>query len=54
MFKGALDTEDEEEYVIPPKGADPLFGCMVGTLTLLPEVDYTAPADPEWGKVYDG
>ncbi|WP_292587557.1 helix-turn-helix transcriptional regulator [Mesorhizobium sp.] len=47
------DTDVPENYVVPPAGADPLFGCMSGTLKLLPEVDYTAPADPDWGKVYD-
>jgi len=31
----------------------PIFGCMKGTLTLLPEVDLTEPADTEWGKVYE-
>ncbi|MFN3548069.1 MAG: hypothetical protein ACK4U0_11325 [Mesorhizobium sp.] len=35
-------------------GQDPLFGCMRGTLKILPGVDYTKPADPDWGKVYDG
>ena len=30
-----------------------IFGCMKGTLTLLPGVDLTEPADPEWGKVYE-
>ena len=53
-FKDATDMNgNNEEYIVPPRGADPLFGCMAGTLTLLPDVDYTAPADPEWGKVYD-
>lgn len=31
-----------------------IFGCMKGTLTILPGVDLTAPADPDWGKVYEG
>lgn len=31
----------------------PAFGCMRGTLTILPGVDLTEPADPDWGKVYD-
>ncbi|MER8374839.1 helix-turn-helix transcriptional regulator [Mesorhizobium sp. M1406] len=53
-FENALDVNDTAgEYIVPPRGADPLFGCMAGTLTLLPDVDYTAPADPDWGKVYD-
>lgn len=34
------------------EGPHPIFGCMKGTLTILPGVDLTAPADPEWGKVY--
>lgn len=46
-------TRHDKDYIVPPKGADPLFGCMTGSLTLLPEIDYTAPADPDWGKVYD-
>ncbi|BCM21570.1 hypothetical protein [Mesorhizobium sp. J8] len=53
-FKNAPNMSGKsEEYIVPPRGADPLFGCMAGTLTLLPDVDYTAPADPDWGKVYD-
>jgi hypothetical protein len=35
------------------KKRHPVFGCMKGTLTLLPGVDLTEPADPDWGKVYD-
>lgn len=31
----------------------PAWGCMKGTLTIMPGVDLTAPADPDWGKVYD-
>jgi transcriptional regulator with XRE-family HTH domain len=58
LMEGQVDFKDDmsgnkEEYIVPPRGADPLFGCMAGTLTLLPDVDYTEPADPEWGKVYD-
>ncbi len=58
FIEGQVDFKDAtkmsgEEYIVPPRGADPLFGCMAGTLTLLPDVDYTAPADPDWGKVYD-
>lgn len=32
----------------------PIFGCMKGTLTIIPDVDLTEPADPDWGKVYEG
>ncbi|MGX8012118.1 helix-turn-helix domain-containing protein [Mesorhizobium sp. ORM8.1] len=53
-FKNAsVMSGNSEDYIVPPRDADPLFGCMAGTLTLLPDVDYTAPADPDWGKVYD-
>ena len=31
----------------------PAWGCMKGTLTIMPGVDLTAPADPDWSKVYD-
>lgn len=58
FMEGQVDFKDDmsgnkKEYIVAPRGADPLFGCMAGTLTLLPDVDYTAPADPDWGKVYD-
>ena len=32
--------------------SDPIFGCMKGTMTIPADLDLTAPADPEWGKVY--
>lgn len=32
---------------------DPIFGCMKGTMTIPADLDLTAPADPEWGKVYE-
>jgi hypothetical protein len=31
----------------------PAFGVWKGKVTLLPDYDYTQPADPDWGKVYD-
>jgi hypothetical protein len=31
----------------------PIFGCMKGTLTIIPDVDLTEPGDPDWGKVYE-
>ena len=45
--------ESEADLGFRPTGRDPLFGCMRGSLKLLPDVDYTRPADPEWAKVYD-
>lgn len=31
----------------------PAWGAMKGTLTIMPGVDLTAPADPDWASVYD-
>lgn len=31
----------------------PIIGCMKGTMIIPPDLDLTAPADPDWGKVYD-
>ena len=31
----------------------PAFGALKGMITLLPDVDYSEPADPDWGRVYD-
>lgn len=31
----------------------PVFGMWKGIVTLDPDYDYTQPADPDWGKVYD-
>jgi hypothetical protein len=49
MFPG----ETPEDMERKPTGRDPLFGCMRGTLKLLPDVDYTKPADPNWGRIHD-
>ena len=37
----------------PPQQRHPLFGSMKGTSIVMPGVDLTQPADPDWGKVYD-
>ena len=34
-------------------GHSPLFGSMKGTTIVLPGVDLTKPADPDWEKVYE-
>ena len=31
----------------------PAFGALRGMVTIMPGTDLTAPADPDWGKVYD-
>jgi hypothetical protein len=31
----------------------PIFGCMKGTMTIPADLDLTAPADPDWGNVYE-
>jgi hypothetical protein len=31
----------------------PAFGAWRGLVTLDPNYDYTQPADPDWGKVYE-
>ena len=31
----------------------PIFGCMKGTVTIPDDLDLTAPADPDWGRVYE-
>jgi transcriptional regulator with XRE-family HTH domain len=42
---------------LKPASPDSLFdrvrNKMAGTVTIPPGVDVTAPADPEWGRVYD-
>jgi hypothetical protein len=36
-----------------PSGRHPLFGALKGLARIPAGVDLTAPADPEWGKVYE-
>ena len=31
----------------------PLYGALKGLITIMPGTDLTAPADPDWGQVYD-
>lgn len=35
------------------KKRHPAFGVWKGLVTLDPNYDYTQPADPDWGKVYE-
>ena len=41
---------DKKELSKPKR--DP-WGCMAGTVTIMPGVDLTEPADPEWGGLYE-
>lgn len=51
-FPTATDIDAKRE--IPEKPArHPAFSALKGMITLLPDVDYTEPADPDWGSVYD-
>lgn len=50
-FTAAVLPKEGESGEAPKRIS--IFGCMKGTLTLLPEVDLTEPADPDWAKVYE-
>jgi hypothetical protein len=43
-----LRREDPGEFV---RGEPPMFGCMKGTVTVMPGVDLTEPADPDWAEL---
>jgi hypothetical protein len=47
---------EPEQSVIPGReGAEhPIFGAMRGTVQIMPGVDLTEPADPEWGRIAYG
>ena len=54
MPEGSTSAHLEaEKRPSEPPTRHPLFGVWKGLVTLVPDYDYTAPADPEWGKVYD-
>jgi hypothetical protein len=55
MKQAKFETKGSTEASKPTDGATrhPLFGIWKGTVTLLPDYDYTLPADPDWGKVYE-
>jgi len=50
--KGFGESTQAQVGGAPPR--HPIFGCMKGTLTIIPDVDLTEPADPDWGIVYEG
>jgi hypothetical protein len=51
LTKPALKAADLGDREAP--GHHPAYGALKGMITLLPNVDYTEPADPDWGKVYE-
>lgn len=52
--KVVFTREQEAEPKKPVrKGPHPAFGALKGTTIVMPGVDLTEPADPEWAKVYD-
>ena len=62
--KGGFEEMTQSEFVqkqspaaAKSKGLEgkrhPAWGIWKGRVTVLPDVDYTQPADPEWGKVYE-
>jgi hypothetical protein len=46
-------STDEGAETMKAKRRHPIFGCMADTLFVAPGVDLTAPADADWGKVYE-
>lgn len=58
MFTEAdIIYKDGKRWMEAPDGRllelHPMFGCMKGTMTIPDDLDLTAPADPDWGKVYE-
>lgn len=47
----AAKRQTEEVPKTPAR--HPAFGVWKGLVTLDPDYDYTQPADPDWGKVYE-
>jgi transcriptional regulator with XRE-family HTH domain len=47
---GVMTSKDDEAGI---SFYERVRGCMKGTVTIMPGTDLTAPADPEWAKVYD-
>ncbi|MDH0613896.1 MULTISPECIES: helix-turn-helix transcriptional regulator [unclassified Agrobacterium] len=46
-------SETSRQATSSPSG-HPIFGCMKGTITVMPDVDLTEPMDFEWGeKLYN-
>jgi transcriptional regulator with XRE-family HTH domain len=45
--------QDDVDVAAPGNFLDRIRGRMKGTVTIAPGIDLTAPADPEWARVYD-
>jgi hypothetical protein len=58
--EGAMALEGAQKSYLPPesemtaKARHPVIGCMKGTVTFLPGVDLTEPADPDWERLTYG
>ena len=46
VFRRCRDEAPNRE---PRIRRHPVYGCLEGTVTLRPDTDLTAPADPDWG-----
>jgi hypothetical protein len=51
-FDHKVPTQSPQTSEVKPY-RHPAFGVWKGKVTLLPDYDYTQPADPEWGRVYE-
>ncbi len=49
--KGEGIKSGEEFAALKPRHRHPLFGCMVGTITIMPGVDLTEPTAPGWDEM---
>jgi hypothetical protein len=50
--KPQANAADQTQHRSPPQGErQPLFGALKGTVFVLPGVDLTEPADPDWAIV---
>ena len=50
------ESPSETPEPLPPaknKERHPIFGALKDITRLVPGVDLTEPADPDWGKVYE-
>lgn len=52
VFRRARTSVSGRAAAVSPSVARRLYGCMKGSLTILPGADLSVPADPDWGKAY--